>query len=34
MIFETIPELIYDFVDDELGDESDDNYELWDWENI
>ena len=31
---ETIPELIYDFVDDELGDESDDNYDSWDWESI
>ena len=31
---ETIPELIYDFVDDELGGESDKNYELLDWESI
>jgi preprotein translocase subunit SecA len=31
---ETIPELIYDFVDDELGGESDQNYELLDWESI
>ena len=31
---ETIPELIYDYVEDELSNESDENYELWDWESI
>ena len=31
---DSIPELIYDYVDDELGIDSDQNYELLDWESI
>ena len=31
---DSIPELIYDYVDDELGTDSDQNYELLDWESI
>ena len=31
---DSIPELIYDYVDDELGNDSDQNYELLDWESI
>ena len=31
---DNIPELIYDFIDDELGGEADQSYELLDWERI
>ena len=30
----TIPELISDFVDDELGGQDEENHELWDWEGL
>ena len=31
---DTIPELISDFVDDELDSQDEENHELWDWENL
>ena len=31
---DTIPELISDFVDDELDGQDGENHELWDWENL
>jgi len=31
---DTIPELISDFVDDELDGQDEENHELWDWENL